>query len=183
MSAARPALPPGAVEMLTRRNLAGPSSPMATGVNMLIPQAYEPAWTRLDDGNFNDYPPEAGGIGPAVPPSALGVAGGQYDTTYGQLVPVPGNVLTQTAVLGATSKRGWLLIQNNSTTAGGTAPNLYVAFDGPVSAATPGLFLTLAPGAGILLDRRVPNNAIYVLYAGGAGTFTAQGVIGQGLLP
>jgi len=156
---------------------------MNTGVSMLIPFAYEPAWTRIDDGNFNDYPPD----GELAPTAAAPVAGSgaDYDSTFGQLVPIPSNVLTQVAILPANGKRAWLLIQNNSTAgSGGTAPTLYVAFDGPVSGTLPvGLNLAIPAGQGILLDRRVPCNAIFVLYAGGAGTFTAQGVIGQGLLP
>lgn len=159
------------------------SVPMMTGVSMLVPQAYEPSWTRVDDGVFNDYPPEAGGITPAPPATSLSQI--VYDTTFGQIVPIPANVLLTVAILPANSKRGFLLLQNNSTAAaGGTAPTLYVAFDGPVSNTLPvGLNLAIPPGTGILFDRRVPSNAIFVAYAGGAGTFTAQGVAGQGLLP
>ena len=69
--------------------------------------------------------------------------------------------------------------------AGDVLPNLFVTFDGPVS--TPlQLNLTIAPGSGIVFDRRPPGNAIYVrwgTFTNTSGTATAGGVLHQGLLP
>lgn len=148
---------------------------MNTGLSMLVPAAYEPSWTRLDDGNFNDYPPQPGS-GPAGMPGLCG------DAVFVQSIAIPAGISTTMAVVPSAGNRAFLLIQNNSTAtgAGNTAPNLIVAYDGPITLAA-GLNLTIPPGEGIVLDRNVPANAIYVQYAGGVGIFVAQGVIHHGL--
>lgn len=156
------------------------------GPSFLIPQAYDPSWTRLDDGNFNDYPAGVQGVPSLLDAATSPSPGGLIpDAVFYQTVPIPGNTPASAAVLPANLRRVSLLIQNNSTPGtGGVAPNLYVAYDGPVSPSLPnGLNLTIAPGAGILFDRRPPANAIYILYANGTAPFTAQGVIQQGMLP
>ena len=163
------------------------SSPMSTGLSMLVPAPYDPSWTRIDDGTFNDYPPGADGLpyvsDPGVTPSPAGIL---PDASFAVSVPIPAGTPINAALVPANLRRTFLLIQNNSTAtgAGNTAPNLYIAYDGPVSTTLPnGLNLTIPPGQGVIFDRRCPANAIYVLYAGGAGTFVAQGVLHQGLLP
>jgi hypothetical protein len=158
---------------------------MDTGVSMLIPQAYEPFWTRLDDGTFNDYPPQS--------TSPLdGVLSGNTqidsDATFAQYIPIPfTTIVSQSALVAANARRGFLLIQNNSAigAAGDVLPNLYVSYDGPVSAPLQ-LNLTIAPGSGIVLDRRPPGNAIYIrwgTFTNTSGTAVAGGVLHQGLLP
>lgn len=162
-----------------------PSTPMATGLSMLIPQAYEVAWTRVDDGNFNDYPNQGSDINDGVIGSPT-PTNSESDATFGQTIPIPFSVSTVNALVAANSRRGYLLIQNNSSgQSGDVLPNLYVTFDGPVPNPVY-LNLTISPGEGIVFDRRPPGNAIYVRW----GTFTntsglavAGGVMQQGLLP
>jgi len=162
----------------------GSDTLMSTGLSMLIPQAYEIGWTALGDGIFNDYPPQA-----SAPDDSLlsGNTSVESDATFGQSIPIPYTTSATNALVAANARRGYLLLQNNSSgQAGDVLPNLYAAFDGPVPAATPYLYLTIAPGSGVVFDRRPPGNAIYVLW----GTFTntsgkavAGGVLQQGLLP
>src|SRR2546429_5673183 len=102
---------------------------MDTGVSMLIPQAYEPGWTRLGDGTFNAYPPQGSSPQDGTFQSEI-----DSDATFAQHIPIPFNSLVaQTAIVAANSRRGFLLIQNNSNgAAGDVLPNLYVTYDGPV---------------------------------------------------
>jgi hypothetical protein len=165
------------------------AGPVGVGVNlnMLIPLPYEVAWTRVDDGYFNDYPAgftdDAGN--PVVPGGVLTSA--LSDTTEGQTVGIPASVSTAVAIMAANVNRGYLLIENNSsaTATGDIAPTLYFAYDGPVP-----LPLILAkaipPQSGLVLDRRVPANAIYVAWGPSVntgGSVVQGGVIEQGLLP
>src|SRR5881394_4110529 len=119
---------------------------MDTGVSMLIPQAYEPGWTRLGDGTFNAYPPQ----GSSPLDGTFQQSEIDSDATFAQHVP-----------------------------------NLFVTYDGPV--ATPlQLNLTIAPGSGIVFDRKPPGNAIYIrwgTFTNTSGTAVAGGVLHQGLLP
>jgi hypothetical protein len=148
------------------------------GANFLLPQAYDLSWTKLGDGVFNAYPPQA-------PQPADGIL---PDAVFTQVIPIPYNaIVAQTAVVAANARRAWILIQNNSAigAAGDVLPNLYVTYDGPVSAPF-NLNLTIAPGSGIVLDRRPPLNAIYVrwgTFTNTSGTAVAGGVMMQGLLP
>ena len=146
-------------------------------LNTLLPQAYDPFWTVLDDGIFNSAEPDQQ-PGPPVGP----------DATFAQVIPVPFTVNTQTAIIASNPNRAFLLIQNNSV-AGSSAdvlPTLYVAYDGPVSTTLPlGLNLAILPGTGIVLDRRCPGNAVYVkwgTFTNSSGTAFAGGVIQQGLI-
>lgn len=155
----------------------------STGLSMLIPQAYDASWTGLREGEiFNAYPP-------SNVPQLDGVLS---DNTYGQVVPIPfstSQAFLQNALLPASSRRGYLLIQNNSVIGGASdvLPNLYIAYDGPVSTTLPlGLNKVIAPGTGLVLDRRVPGNAIYAkwgTFTNTSGTAFAGGVIEQGLIP
>jgi hypothetical protein len=149
------------------------------GVNFLIPQAWEVSWTRLDDGCFNEYPDiDAWKV-------SEGGAGDDDETTFGQAIPIPGNVRTDTAIIGGSGRRGFILIQNNSTaTSPDTPATLYVGYDGPINLLPLGLNLSIPPGSGLVLDRRVPSNSIYVKWAGASGgSAVTCGVIHQGLKP
>jgi hypothetical protein len=150
------------------------------GVNFLLPGPYDPQWTRIDDGVFNAYPPTLAIPVPCPVPCP--------DAVFTQAIAIPfTTVASQVALVGANARRATLLIQNNSAigAAGDVLPNLYVTYDGPVP--TPlQLNLTILPGSGIVLDRKVALNAIYVRW----GTFTntsglavAGGVLHQGLYP
>ena len=150
------------------------------GVNFLLPGPHDPSWTRLDDGAFNAYPPK-----PTIPvPCPIPCP----DAVFTQAIAIPfTTVVSQTALVGANARRATLLIQNNSAigAAGDVLPNLYVAYDGPVT--TPlQQNLTILPGSGIVLDRRVAINAIYIrwgTFTNTSGTAVAGGVLHQGLLP
>jgi hypothetical protein len=150
------------------------------GVNFLLPGPYDPQWTRLDDGIFNAYPPTRIDDIPCPVPCP--------DAVFTQVIPIPfTTIVPQVALVAANPRRATLLIQNNSAigAAGDVLPNLYVTYDGPVS--TPlQLNLTILPGSGIVLDRRVANNAIYIrwgTFTNTSGTAVAGGVLHQGLLP
>ena len=137
-------------------------------------------WTRLDDGVFNAYPPTQRIPVPCPIPCP--------DAIFTQSIAIPfTTIVPQVAVVGANARRATLLIQNNSAigAAGDVLPNLYVTFDGPVP--TPlQLNLTILPGSGIVLDRRVPINSIYIrwgTFTNTSGTAVAGGVLWQGLLP
>jgi hypothetical protein len=157
---------------------------MDTGVSMLIPQPYEAFWTRIDDGVFNAYPPQGSAPMDGVPPCSVVC----YDAVFTQSIPIPfTTTVSQTALVAANSRRAWLLIQNNSAigAAGDVLPNLYVTYDGPVPAPTV-LALTILPGSGLVLDRKVPLNAIYIrwgTFTNTSGTAVAGGVLHQGLYP
>lgn len=141
--------------------------------NMLVPHAHEVAWTALKGGVFNDYPPLA------ALEEDVEV---RVRNTLGQAIAIPPTVPTNWAVLPACTRRGFLIIQNNSTAgSGGVAPNLYVAYDGPVG--TPGQCLTLAPGQSVVLDSYVPFNAIYVKWGTFTNPATIAGVVHQGIIP
>lgn len=158
------------------------------GISMLIPTPYDPIWTRINDGVFNAYPPQGGGenLGPNTDGN-LTQQTVEADATFGQVVPIPfTTIVPQTALIAANARRGFLLIQNNSSgQAGDTLPNLYITYDGPVPTPVQ-LNLTIAPGSGIVFDRRPPGNAIYYrwgTFTNSSGNAVAGGVLHQGLLP
>lgn len=151
------------------------------GVNFLMPGPHDPQWTRLDDGTFNAYPPQPAADAVPCPPLC-------NDALFYQTIPIPfTTIVAQTALVVANARRGALIIQNNSAigAAGDVLPNLYVTYDGPVPTPTQ-LTLTILPGSGIVLDRRVPLNAIYIrwgTFTNTSGTAVAGGVLQQGLYP
>jgi hypothetical protein len=147
-------------------------------VSMLLPLAFDPSWTQLSDGVFNDY-------GPGSTPDEQAALNWQQDASFGQSLPIPLTANTLVALVAQNTNRAFLIIQNNSTaTSPDTAPTLYVAYDGPVP--TPLVTnLAIPAGAGIVLDRRVPYNAIYVKwgsYTNTGGSAVVGGVLQQGLL-
>jgi hypothetical protein len=150
------------------------------GVNFLMPGPYDPAWTRINDGVFNAYPPQ-----PAIPvPCPVPCP----DAVFTQAIAIPfSTIVSQVALVGANPRRATLLIQNNSAigAAGDVLPNLYVSYDGPPSGPLQ-QNLTILPGSGIVLDRKVASNAIYIrwgTFTNTSGTAVAGGVLHQGLYP
>src|ERR1700724_515269 len=129
------------------------------GVNFLLPGPHDSSCTTLDDGVLNAYPPT-----PAIPvPCPIPCP----DAVFTQAIAIPfTTVVSQVAIVGANARRATLLIQNNSAigAARDVLPNLYVAYDGPVT--TPlQQNLTILPGSGIVLDRKVRLIAIYIRWA------------------
>jgi len=143
--------------------------------NMLVPNPWDVSWTALKRGAFNDYPVAA--------ESDLELAM-RAGTSYAQAVPISPSVSSLAALLPANPSRGFLIVQNNSVAgSGGTAPTLYVSYDGPVNLGFLPGNLTVQPQQTILLDRRVPINAIYVAWGEFTEPATVGGVIHQGALP
>jgi hypothetical protein len=95
--------------------------------------------------------------------------------------PIGPTTLPNVAVVTQNFRRALLIIQNLSTaTAPDTAPVLFFSFG-----TVPGSFANLAlpPGVGIVLDVRVPTDAIYCLvgqYSDTGGTTKVQGIISEG---
>lgn len=149
---------------------------MHGGVNFLLPDlASDVGWTMLQQGAFNDYPVAA--------ESDLDLAL-RAGTTYAQAIGVSAAVSRYAAILPANPHRGFLIFQNNSAAGdSGTAPILYVSYDGPVNLGFLPGNLTVQPGQTILLDRRVPINAIFVAWGESTGSPTVGAVIHQGALP
>lgn len=116
--------------------------------------------------------PNGAGGDPIV--QALQAQAKQY-VSNGTRIPIPSNFSGQ--VVSASTNRNFLLLQNNSqpATSADVAPNLIVNLDGPVGSDST-LYLNLAPGQGIIFDQRVMNNAIYVAWGTGTGSFTQGGV-------
>jgi hypothetical protein len=99
-------------------------------------------------------------------------------TTF-QSVPILASTPQNVPVLSLNMQRNGLLIQNNSTaTAPDVAATFWIGFN---AAPQVGLSLSLAPGAGLLLDIICPRDSIFVLPAGNVGaTSVVQGVVVQG---
>lgn len=129
------------------------------------------------------------GVGSSAP---AGGATGGISTPYGesglpwsnpttfQLVPILATTPANIPVLSLNLKRNMLLIQNNSSASGtgNTAPTFYIAFN---AQAQVGVSLALLPGGnGILFDIICPRDSVYLTIAGGAGTYTVSGCVGQG---
>jgi hypothetical protein len=92
--------------------------------------------------------------------------------------PIGSLVNPAVALVTQNQRRSLLIIQNNSTaTSPDSAPTFYVGFGtSPVI----GQDLALPPGVGIVLDVRVPSDAIYVglgPYVNSGSTVVVQGVV------
>lgn len=151
---------------------------------MLMPQAYDTAWTELAQVfNLALSPGEVAAI-TGIPQSAAAAANAgnapaagaaasfpslpmaQGDRPYGN--PVSASMLPIGAgasgmILGANPKRVGLTIQNNSASGGAT---FWISFGVP---ATQNLSLALAPGVGLVRDGAVPRDAVYILITGPSG--------------
>jgi len=102
---------------------------------------------------------------------------------------IPSTVNPNLPILLADNYRNLLIFQNNSTAtaSGDVAANLLIAVDGPVitqqvtAGANVTLFpvngITLVPGESLLLDQRILNNAIYVLWG---NSFNTSGTVALG---
>lgn len=137
----------------------------------LIPNtAYDPSWTSLGRGAFNSRPLAAN-------------VGRQFVNKLRMTnsVPIGSTTAVDVALVGANEHRALLILQNNSTaTSPDSAPTFFFGFGTqPVI----GFDLALPPGVGIVLDVRVPADAIYVGFGpfnNGTGSTLIQGVCKEG---
>jgi hypothetical protein len=140
----------------------------------LIPDTgFDPSWTNLGRGAFNARQVQADQLGR------------QFSNKLRMTNSVPIGTSTDptVALVGTNEHRALLIIQNNSTadlTTGDFAPIFYIGFGtSPVI----GFELGLPPGVGIVLDVRVPSDAIYVglgPFNNSSGTVVIQGVVKEG---
>lgn len=108
---------------------------------------------------------------------------------------IPSSVSTQQPLLLADNYRNLLILQNlsNLTVSTDVAPNLLIAYDGPVVPVSNGSVtlpqavalngITLQPGVSLLLDERVPTNSIYVAWGTSLGTPLFAGSCSYGRTP
>ncbi len=139
----------------------------------LIPNTgYDVSWTQLGVGAFNAR--------------ALPVAGGANRQFINKLrmtnsVPIGATTAVTAALVGANENRALLILQNNSTAVSpDSAPTFFFGFGTQPQI---GYSLALPPGVGIVLDVRVPADAIYVAFGpsvNGGGTRVIQGVCAEG---
>lgn len=133
---------------------------------VLIPDANDPVWTQLGRGAFNARPL----------PSAQGVRQFVNKLRMTNSVPIGRTTDVTQALVGTNEQRALLIVQNNSTaTSPDFAPTMYFGFG---TQPTIGADLALPPGVGIVLDVRVPADAIYV----GFGPFSGASVIIAGVI-
>jgi hypothetical protein len=151
----------------------------------MMPQAYEPEWTNLDDGVIlNDNPSAwAQAQDDALPlqaPFGDGASAWQNPCSA-HSIPISGNSGGVLAVLTQNLKRNLLVIQNNSTaTSPDQAPVFYIGFG---QLASVGQGLGLAPGIGIVLDIITPRDAVYLTIGPAVntgGSVVTQGVVIEG---
>jgi hypothetical protein len=97
-------------------------------------------------------------------------------------VPIGPTTDVTAALVGTNENRALLILQNNSTAtvAGDTAPTMFFGFGTQPAV---GFDLALPPGVGIVLDVRVPADAIYVAFGpfvNAGGSVLVQGVCKEG---
>lgn len=141
----------------------------------LIPDgeaASDVSWTVLGRGAFN-------GRAPIVP--GTGVRQFVNKLRMTNSVPIGTSTSNALALVGTNEQRALLILQNNSiATSPDSAPTMYFGFG---TQAVVGYDLALPPGVGIVLDVRVPSDAIYVAFgpfSNGGGTTRIQGVCKEG---
>lgn len=134
---------------------------------LIADQAYDPAWTDL----------AAGALNPGTDPGALVAFNNTLKMTNS--VPIGSTTPADQAVVAQNAQRALLIIQNNSTaTSPDYAPTFYIGFG---VQANVGYDLALPPGVGIVLDVRVPIDAVYVAFGPYSGSSVViQGVIKEG---
>jgi hypothetical protein len=148
----------------------------------LVPQAYEPQWTNLDDGVvLNDNPSawvaDQNAALPLQAPFGDGGSGWQNPCAT-HSIPVSEDSGGVLAILTQNLKRNLLIIQNNSTaTAPDAAPIFYISFG---QLAQQGQGLGLPPGVGIVLDIICPRDAVYLTI--GPSVDTGSSVVTQGVV-
>lgn len=129
------------------------------------------AWTQLGHGAFNSRPL----------PGAR--SGRQFVNKLRMTnsVPIGAATVVTAALVGANEQRALLILQNNSTaTSPDSAPTFFFGFGTQPQV---GYDLALPPGVGIVLDVRVPSDAIYVAFGASVntgGTRVIQGVCKEG---
>lgn len=138
---------------------------------VLIPNdASDPSWTQLGLGAFNARPMPGQGIRQFV-----------NKLRMTNSVPIGKTTVATAALVGANEQRALLILQNNSTaTSPDSAPTFFFGFGTQPQV---GYDLALPPGVGIVLDVRVPGDAIYVAFGpftNGGGTAVIQGVCKEG---
>jgi hypothetical protein len=146
------------------------AGPKRGGFNMLMPLAYDPEWTQLDDGVFNAYQGSIGGTQTAT--------GGYVNPNRSATIPIGPSTQSNQALVAANPKRVSILMQNNSTTDPTTsdiAPTMYFNFG---ATANVGIGIGLAPGVGLVLDNNVQADSLYVTL--GPSVNTAGSVVIQG---
>jgi hypothetical protein len=138
---------------------------------VLIPDgeaASDPSWTMLGHGAFNER-------------QQLAEGARQYVNRLRMTNSVPIGTTTDVtqALVGTNEQRALLIMQNNSTaTSPDFAPTMYFGFG---TQPVVGYDLALPPGVGIVLDVRVPADAIYVGFGPSSGaSVLIQGVIKEG---
>ncbi|MGH7144774.1 MAG: hypothetical protein ACREJ2_11700 [Planctomycetota bacterium] len=141
----------------------GSADAPAHAANMLIPQAYDVAWTSLRQ-PFN-VAPSPGELTTPASTAAQGSAGATAGTSSGAILP-------------ANPLRACLILQNNSATGG---PVLWFNFGQPAVASSAGSF-ALQPGGSLVIaePKACPKESLYVAWSG-AGT--ALGAYYQNSLP
>jgi hypothetical protein len=147
------------------------AGPKRGGYNMLMPSPYDPEWTQLGDGVFNDYPAPL----PEETP-AQKAARGYRNRNRSATIPIGPNTQSNKALVGLNEKRTSILMQNNSTaTSPDAAPTMYFNFG---AQAVIGTCIGLAPGVGLVLDINVQADALYVTL--GPSVNTGGSVVIQG---
>ncbi len=129
---------------------------------MLIPQAYDVAWTRLEE-VFNARPsssPGSAGTGPAgsSSPAATAASGSVNSATSASGMVLPAN-----------PERACLIIQNNSATGG---PTLWFNFGAP---AVPNQCFALQAGGSLVIAQpeACPKEALYLSSSGSGSLICA----------
>jgi len=130
----------------------------------------DPSWTLLGRGAFNQRP----------------LASHLSRSFSNKLrmtnsVPIGATTPADLALVGTNEQRALLVLQNNSTaTSPDSAPTFFFGFGTQPKV---GYDLALPPGVGIVLDVRVPADAIYVAFgpfSNGGGSTVIQGVCKEG---
>lgn len=137
----------------------------------LIPNTgYDVTWTQLGRGAFNARPLPVQGVKQFI-----------NKLRMTNSVPIGSTTSSTAALVGANEQRALLVLQNNSTaTSPDSAPTMFFGFGTQPKI---GYDLALPPGVGIVLDVRVPSDAIYVgfgPFTNGGGTTLIQGVCKEG---
>lgn len=159
MAAATSNAPPGAVAAA----VSGTGDAGAHAANMLMPQAYDVAWTDLRQPFNLGYAPGEDFVGSspaaaAAASAAQGVTGAAGATTAG-------------AVLNANPQRACLIVQNNSATGG---PVLWFNFGQPAVPNAPGSFALLPGGSLVIAEPKAcPKESVYIAWSGAGSAIGA----------
>lgn len=156
-----------------------------TDQEWLLPQAYWPTWTNLDDGVILNDNPSAwkASQNDALPIQApFGDGGSNWQNPCStHTIPISGNSGGALAILTQNLKRNLLVIQNNSTaTSPDAAPTFYIGFG---QLAQIGQGMALPPGVGVVFDIVCPRDAVYLTIGpavNSGGTVVTQGCVVEG---